>query len=443
MQELLAGLDVGTSSVKVALVDAAGVEVAHSRRPTQWIRTPDGVEADAAAILSASHEALELAVNHVPDARIVAVGVASMAEAGVLVDRDGRVLAPVIAWHDRRDVAQLDDLVAQLGGRSFSQMTGLPVWTQWSLTKHRWMVDHLPQVRTAARRYAIAEWVVRGLGGNPGTELSLASRTGWLGLRSKQLWPEAVEWSGATPSILADVVPAGTPAGTIGVDHPVSQLRGAVLTVAGHDHQAAAVGVGATSDHAELDSCGTAEALVRTIPPDLTEAALDALTGAGVTVGWHVVADRWSVLGATEGGLTLQTVMQRLGVAREQMAALDVEANGRGSSPTSIQVGASGDEVVIAGSQEPADVWSAAIRTVTDQAHALSETISRAAGPRGRLVVTGGWSNSAALMAAKRAAFGPVDRVAVTEAGARGAALMAGLAAGTYARPSDFPVAEG
>jgi hypothetical protein len=31
-----------------------------------------------------------------------------------------------------------------------------------------------------------------------------------------------------------------------------------------------------------------------------------AAVGAGGTVGWHALADRWSVLGATQGGLILQ-----------------------------------------------------------------------------------------------------------------------------------------
>jgi sugar (pentulose or hexulose) kinase len=63
-------------------------------------------------------------------------------------------------------------------------------------------------------------------------------------------------------------------------------------------------------------------------------------------------------------------------------------------------------------------------------------------GPHRNMVVTGGWSRSAALMEAKQRAFGTIRRSAVEEAGARGAALLAGLAAGTYAGVADFPVAE-
>jgi sugar (pentulose or hexulose) kinase len=66
--------------------------------------------------------------------------------------------------------------------------------------------------------------------------------------------------------------------------------------------------------------------------------------------------------------------------------------------------------------------------------------MTRVAGPPGRIVVTGGWARSSALMAAKVARFGPLSRLPEpVEAGARGAALLAGLAAGIYARAEEFP----
>lgn len=153
-----------------------GTEVAHGRAPTVWTTTSEGVEADPYAIAGATTNALSAALSQVPDQRVRAVGVASMAESGVLVAQDDTPLAPVIAWHDHRDTAQLDDLVDELGGARFSLRTGLPLWTQWSLTKHRWLHDNMPQTRSAVRRYNIAEWVVRRLGGQPASELSLASK---------------------------------------------------------------------------------------------------------------------------------------------------------------------------------------------------------------------------------------------------------------------------
>ena len=198
----------------------------------------------------------------------------------------------------------------------FSAMTGLPFRQQWSLTKHRWLLDNVPSARDAVRRLNVAEWIVRGLGGEEATEQSLASRTGGYG------WPSARggtrPWSGQAPAqaLMPPLVTAGTPLGRVSADAGMPRLTGAVLTVAGHDHQAAVIGAGADGPGDELDSCGTAEALVRTIAPGLSPLVVAELAERGITTGWHAVADHWCLLGATQGGLALQRVLALLGKTR-------------------------------------------------------------------------------------------------------------------------------
>ena len=335
-----------------------------------------------------------------------------MAEAGVLVGADDAPIAPVIAWHDHRDTEQLRDLVSELGGEQFSRRTGLPLWTQWSLTKHRWLIDHVPAARGAVRRYNIAEWVARSLGARPVTELSLASRTGWLDLATARPWAESMAWSGAPERLLGE-----RPLGRRELRLERDDARGA-------------------GD--ELDSCGTAEAFVRTVAPGLDPTTIAVLTKAGVTVGWHVIDHRWSLLGATQGGLILGRVQAGLGVDRAGLAALDAAALSAADHPATLQVTDDAD-VVIAPGADPGQVWRAATRLVTAQAKALCDTLDRASGPRRELVVAGGWTNSAMLMAAKAAALGPLRTAVTTEAGARGAAFLAGLASGAYSSYADIP----
>ncbi|HEU4329874.1 MAG TPA: FGGY family carbohydrate kinase [Lapillicoccus sp.] len=431
-------MDVGTTSVKALLVAPDGTEVALGRAPTTWTTTRSGAETSPASITEAARSALADALDQVVGDRVVALGVASMAESGVLVGPDDSALAPIIAWHDHRDEAQLADLVDTFGAEWFSVRTGLPVWTQWSLTKHRWLVDNVPAVRNAVRRYNIAEWVARDLGAAPVTELSLASRTGWLDLASRETWAETMDWSGAPAALLGDLVSAGTPIGKVQASGRLAALDGATVTVAGHDHQAAVVGVGSSGAGDEFDSCGTAEAILRTVNPGLNAEALLALTGAGVTVGWHVIRDRWCLLGATQGGLILGRVRDSLGVDAKGLAELDAAALAAPDDPAVLQISETADVTVSPGA-EPGRVWRAATRAVTQQARDLGDHLDRAGGPRRDLVVAGGWTNSAAVMAAKTEAFGPLRRATTTEAGARGAAFLAGLAHGTYPAYDDIP----
>jgi sugar (pentulose or hexulose) kinase len=440
MAPWLVGLDVGTTSCKAVVMAPDGREVAWGRAPTPWTTTALGTQTDADALVTAARSALSDAVADAPPGRIVGVGVASMAESGVLVGRDGRPTAPVIAWHDTRDTAEVDSLRAELGA-DFSVRTGLPLRQQWSLTKHRWQLDHDEATRSAVRRLGVAEWIVHALGGDQVNEQSLASRTGWLDLSRRTWWDEALAWSGASRALLPDLVAAGDPVGTAHDLWRIPGLAGAALTVAGHDHQAAAVGADAARLHAELDSCGTAEAYVRTVPPGLPPDDIRALTDAGITVGWHALPEHWCLLGATRGGLVLQRVLALLGRGRADLPALD-DAALRLEPGALIVTGADGSDVTvrhIGDAVEPAAVWRAALTAAVEAGRDIHDAMTRASGAHQDLVVTGGWVHSDGVLTLKRRALGELRIPRVGEAGARGAALLAGSAAGVYATPADYP----
>src|SRR5204862_7500745 len=140
-----------------------------------------------------------------------------------------------------------------------------------------------------------------GRGGGGGAELSLAARTGLLDLAARAPFADALEWAGFGAGLLPERVVAGTPAGTAGDALP--DASGAVLTVAGHDHLTAGVGVGVVAPGDVLDSCGTAEALVRVVAPPLGPDAIEAAVAGDVSVGWHVAADRHALLGGLWSGL--------------------------------------------------------------------------------------------------------------------------------------------
>src|SRR5262249_61123498 len=87
---------------------------------------------------------------------------------------------------------------------------------------------------------------------------SLPSRTGLFDLVAAGPWEAALDLLGR-PGLLPEPVVAGTSAGLANGPDVPAVLRGAVLTVAGHDHQVAAYATGAAVDGALLDSLGTAD----------------------------------------------------------------------------------------------------------------------------------------------------------------------------------------
>lgn len=431
------GLDVGTTTSKAVVFTESGEAVSAGRAPTPWQVVATGAELDARALLRSAIAAIAGALETCPPGKIAGVGVASLAESGVLIDRHGDPVAPVVAWHDTRDSAELADLKRRFPDPEFPAITGLPLRQQWSLTKHRWLLDHVPPSRAAVRRLNVAEWIVRGLGGDEATEQSLASRTGWLRLADRSWWPETLDWSGATEELMPELITAGTPLSRVSSSVGLPRLTGAVLTVAGHDHQAAAVGAGADGPGDELDSCGTAEALVRTIRPGLPPLVVADLAAAGITTGWHAVAGHWCLLGATQGGLALQRVLALLGKDRADLPALDAAALAL-PTPTLKVVAPPFGKVDLVGAGDghtPAHVWRAALECVTDQVAVIHDAMTAVSGRHRALVVTGGWSRSEALVAVKRHRFGNLARPDVIEAGARGAAMLAAVAAEAIAAP--------
>jgi sugar (pentulose or hexulose) kinase len=431
--DLLLGIDVGTSACKAAVVDRDGVEVAHGQVPTPWDHVATGAQVDPEELFAAAVDAAREALERAPEGRVVAIGVTSMAEAGVLLDAEGRVLHPAIAWYDERGQAEAEAIARDLP--DFVERTGLPASALCTLAKLR----HLG-TDGAARWLNVAEWVVHRLGGRQVTELSLASRTGLLDLEAIAPYAEALDWAGLPRDLFADLVTGGTDAGASdGVALPGTE--GAVLSVAGHDHLVAGVGVGVVAPGDLLDSCGTAEALVRVVAPPLDAAARRRAVKRGAAVGWHVAPGRQVVLAGLWSGMALREVLDALGADETDRDELDAGALAiaPGDAPAlELELGSLHRPPLRLPSAPPAAVWRAAIDTVTRAVETKVAEIDAVAGPHTRVVVTGGWSRDRAVLEAK-AALGAIERPAVVEAGCRGAALLAGVAAGLYASADELP----
>jgi sugar (pentulose or hexulose) kinase len=442
MPALLVGLDVGTTYCKAAAVDTGGTALAHARVFTPWRRVSSGAEVRPERFVEAALDAARGALAGVAGGSVVAVGVTSMAETGALLDSAGEPVAPAIAWHDERGTSEAAVLARDLGEEHFTATTGLPASPLCTLSKYRWLRANHEDAERGVRWLNVAEWVVRRLGGDELADLSLSSRTGMLELDRRAPWPEALDWAGAPTDLLPEPAPSGTAAGR--VTRGLEEARGAVLCVAGHDHSCAAVGAGAVGEEDVFDSCGTAEAFVRSVVPPLPPRRRLKAVAGGVTVGWHAIPDRQALMGAFEAGLVLERLGRLLGAEEEgARRRLDAEALGvpPGAHGTVVQ-DVAGDSAGLEGildAASRAEVWRALLEALAARGEAVLRTIEEVAGPTARIVVTGGGARNEAALAVKRAALGPFERPPVEEAGARGAALLAGYAAGIFGAVDELP----
>lgn len=435
VREVLVGVDLGTTYCKAGVIDLDGNELAHARVQTPWGIVPTGAEIDPRRFVEIAREAVQRALTQAGDPHVLGIGLTSMAETGVLLDHHGKPLAPAIAWHDQRGESEAAEIAQVFGGDYFTLQTGLPPSRLCSLAKLRWLTRNRPELLRAWKWLNVSEWVAFSWGAEPVAELSLATRTGFLLLRKKAWWDDPVNWLGFAPSVLPPLVPAGTKVGTVrpgtlpGADN-------AVLAIGGHDHPCAAVGVGVVHPQQLLDSNGTAEALVRAVPSTLSDDQILQANRGGITVGWHVVPDRWSLLGGILGGKALHRFVQLLGYTEENRVQLDILA-------LSLQPGEKLPEVrgVIADTADllgirwnmgPGHVWRAVHEALAQEVRKLRELAEQVAGPVEQMVAIGGWTRSELVRRVKQDVFGEVVYLPIEEPGVRGAALLAGLAAGVY-----------
>ena len=213
----------------------------------------------------------------------------------------------------------------------------------------------------------------------------------------------------------AACTPVGRARGT-GID----ELDGALVTVAGHDHPVAAVGVGATGPDDLLDSCGTAEVLLRSVPHLLDDDERAALVGNGIEVGRHVLAGHAVLLGSLRTGLLLGEVLSLLDAdAREARQALD-----RRWTPT-----AEPRATTTPPTAAPDDAWAAALQHSAEQAAAVLARMQVVVGEHASAVAVGGWMRLRSVRATRTAVVPRLRFSALHEPGARGAALLAACAA--------------
>jgi sugar (pentulose or hexulose) kinase len=437
----LVGIDVGTTWCKAAVVAEDGRELAHHRVHTPWKGVASGAEIEPARLLTAALEACEGALAAAPTAAVAGVGVTSMAETGVLIDARGEPVANAIAWHDQRGADEIRLLTPALGGAGrFGQVTGLPPSPLCTLAKYAWLRERAPASAAGVRWLNVAEWVVRSLGGEELADLSLASRTGMLDLDGAAPWDEALDAARAPRDLLPELAHSGTPAGR--VSRGLERADGAILCTAGHDHLCAAIGAGAIGDDDVFDSCGTAEALIRALPPSSSTRLRQRALTAEVTVGWHALPERHALLAAFPGGLALRRLGALLGAADdESLHALEADAADAEPAASGAALLAATSAAELPSGTDRRAVWRAALDAQAATARAKLNRLDSLAGPHRRVVAAGGGVRSDAAFAARRRAFGSshLERPQVGEAGARGAALLAGVAAGAFDDVTGLP----
>jgi len=474
----LIGVDVGSTHIKAVLV-ASGSGVLHvARRDTLTHGAPRGgathrPEELLGAVESAIAEcaAAASATGAIPGATAggaqpVAIGIASMAEAGVPLDSKGRPVGEIVAWFDPRPAPHAEWLGRRIGAPALFARTGLRPEAKYTLAKLLWLREERPREFVRLRRWAgVAELVAHHLTGELATNASLACRTAAFSVAERRWDAELLSLAGLTPEQMPAVLPLGRPVGglTAAAAARLGLAEETPVAIAGHDHLAGALGAGVTRPGDVLDSMGSAEAtfLVTRAP-----ALADELRRSGFSSGCHALDGAWYVGGGLQasGALVEWFIDRFLGAPRGAGAATRSGAaatrpidryadflsllDRAGPEPTGPLVrpylrgrtapdrdpSAAFEVEGLTESDGLAELAAALIDGAAFHVRWMLEELERisGAGP-GRVRIIGGGARNPRWLAAK-AALGPgrFEVVRTQEAAALGAALVGGVAGGVY-----------
>jgi xylulokinase len=449
---LIAGVDAGTSRVRALVFTPDGRLVAEGSRPTPVERPrPGWAEHDAEALWQAAAGALRDATAEIDrPARIRGIAVASVGEAFVALDQDGRPTGPLIAWYDERAIAQLARLEAEFGRDRLYALTGLSPDPTFSLCKLLWLQDNQPEALARTRLCLnVAHYLAWRLCGVAGADLSLASRSLALDLHARRWAGDLIRALGLSPAMLPEIRSCGARLGTVTAEAAAacSLSTECVVGVAGHDHIMGALATGSLTPGVLLDSMGSAEGLTLALQASTTEPEIGR---RGYSQGVVEVAQPLPYVfgGFPTSGACVEWFRDlfagEIAHAHLIAAAEDVPPGCHGAtfvpdlrgrlSPTPDPL-ARGAWFGIGGDATRATLYRALLEGLAFEARQTVDSLTELPGlPRIEAVrAIGGNTQNPLLMAIKAAVY---DRViaaaAMPEATALGAAVLGGLAAGVF-----------
>ena len=255
------GIDLGTSSVKLLLVDEQqnavleqAVALATARPQPLWSEQDprawwQGACAAAAALRARNPRAM---------AAVRAIGLAGQMHGATLLDARDRVLRPAILWNDGRSASQCRELERRCP--QTRTITGNRAMPGFTAPKLLWVAEHEPQVFGAIARVLLPKDYLRlELTGDSASDMSDAAGTLWLDVAARVWSPAMLAATGLPESTMPRLYEGTAATGVVrdAVADAWGLPRGVIVAAGGGDNAAGAVGAGVVGRGDAFISLGT------------------------------------------------------------------------------------------------------------------------------------------------------------------------------------------
>ena len=252
------GIDLGTSGVKVALLNAQGEVAAIGSAPLQVSR-PHALwsEQDPESWWLATDQAMQALAQQHALSEVKAIGLSGQMHGATLLDNAHRLLRPAILWNDGRSGEQCRELEQRVPASR--QITGNLMMPGFTAPKLLWVRQHEPDIFQRVAKVLLPKDYLRWrLSGDFASDMSDAAGTMWLDVARRDWSDLMLDACGLTrdqmPRLFEGNVVTGSLSGEIAARWGMPAVP---LVAGGGDNAAGAVGVGMTEPGQGMLSLGT------------------------------------------------------------------------------------------------------------------------------------------------------------------------------------------
>jgi len=261
----IAGIDIGTTGCKAAIFDTKGNILGSDYREysctypkPNWIeQDPDQLVKEAMAV---ARKAIEKSGIKPKD--IASLGFSTQRSCAIFIDKNGRILRPMISWQDSRATDEINDILEKISAEEFYKITGFPLNTTWILPSILWVRKNEPHVWAKVHKVLqLQDFTLRAFGVED--FISDIPDAGFWGIwdTNKFEWSKKIlDIFDIDKSILPNPMPSGTKVGTIpkSVAEKSGFAEGTPICIGAGDQNSAATGAGVIYEGYASVSMGTA-----------------------------------------------------------------------------------------------------------------------------------------------------------------------------------------
>ena len=255
------GIDLGTSAVKLLLVNESG-EIVKSVTKEYPLRFPQPgwAEQDPADWWKAVQHGILQLTEHVDKSEIRGIGCGGQMHGLVALDENDAVIRPAILWNDGRTAEETEWLNTAVGKEKLSELTANIAFAGFTAPKLLWMRKHEPENFARIKKIMLPkDYINYRLTGVHACDYSDASGMLLLDVEHKCWSKEMLEICGLSESQMPRLFESYEVIGTIRgfVSGALGLPRDCQVVAGAGDNAAAAVGTGTVGEGACNLSLGT------------------------------------------------------------------------------------------------------------------------------------------------------------------------------------------